>query len=387
MMRIALLLLFCTQIGLGQQELAISFIDNNLAEALEKAAQQDKIIFIDAYTTWCGPCKMMDRDVFGDSMIGSFFNEHFINLKLDMEKGEGVATARKYQVRGYPSFLFLNASGALLHRGIGYQPIQQFMALAQTALDPAKQLPALESAYKKGDGDPDALYDYAIALLDAGNELGKEIGAEYLKSQSSWTSQKNMEMVAQLVTEYQDPYYDFIVAKRPLFIKEFGENQVDGSIIRLIQTHLNNQLGNLNLQDAKKIFDKTFPPSKASQYFDHFELNYYDAIGDIENYIAKSKEYVKKNSSLSANELNSIAWNFYEKIDSLKAIKWATKLAKKSIALDSNYFNNDTIAALYYKQGNKRKAMKYALTAIDLAKADNADYSETESLLEKIRQL
>lgn len=386
-MKIAVFLLFCSQLVFGQQELAISFIDNDLAKALEKAEQEDKVIFIDAYTTWCGPCKMMDRDVFGDSLVGSFFNQHFVSLKLDMEKGDGIATARKYQVRGYPSFLFLDATGALLHRGIGYQPIEPFMALAQQALDPSKQLAVLEKAYKKGNSDPEVLYNYANALLDAGSELGKEVGAEYLKTESSWTSEKNMEMVAQLASEYQDPYYNFMVEKRPLFIKQFGEGRVDGSIMRFLQLHLNDQIGSLDLKDAQGIFNETFPPSKASIYFDRFELNYYDAIGDQEKYIAKSRDYVKKNPNLASNELNSIAWNFYEKVDAPKAIKWATKLAKKSISLDSNYFNNDTIAALYYKQGNKKKAMKYAIAAIELAKADDADYTETESLLEKIKLL
>ncbi|NND31792.1 MAG: DUF255 domain-containing protein [Saprospiraceae bacterium] len=387
-MRLLILSLLTFNIAIGQEnQYAIHFIDNDFPAALEEARIEDKIVFIDAYTTWCGPCKMMDRNVFTDSIVGSFFNTNFVNLKLDMEKGDGVAAAKKYQVRGYPSFLFLSASGALLHQGIGYQPIEQFMAMAQQALDPGKQLPAMESAYEKGDRDPQLLYDYANALLAAGNEKGREIGAEYLKTQSSWTSPEKMEMVAQLTKEYGDLYYNYMVEKRLLFIKEFGEGRVDGTILRFIQNHLNDQLGNLQMDDAREIFNSTFPPSKAALYFDRFEMNYYDAIGNEEKYIEKSQQYVKSNPNLSANELNTIAWNYYEKVDSPKALKWAIKLAKKSITLDSNYFNNDTLAALYYKQGNKKKATRYALMAIKLAQADEADYSETEALLEKINRL
>ena len=77
-MRVLFFLLFLSQVLFAQnEELAINFIDNDFDKALTKAKDQEKIIFIDAYTTWCGPCKMMDREVFTDSAIGDFYNENF----------------------------------------------------------------------------------------------------------------------------------------------------------------------------------------------------------------------------------------------------------------------------------------------------------------------
>lgn len=371
----------------GTKELVIHFIDNDLPAALKQAASENKIVFIDAYTTWCGPCKMMDREVFTDSAVGAFFNTNFINLKLDMEKGEGIAMAKKYSVRGYPSFLFIDASGTLLHRGLGYHPVPAFMQLGKQALDPKRHLPVLEEAYKKGNRTEEILYNYAVTLLEAGDEKGKQIGKEYLETQETWTSRKNMELVAQLVSEYQDPYYNFMVEKRHLFIKEFGEGRVDGTILRQIENYLFSKIEEINMKEVKEIYDRTFPSSKAGPFFDNFELNYYDALGKKEIYIEKARQYVKKYPNLSANALNSLAWNFYEKIDDKQAIKWAIKWAKKSIALESSYYNNDTLAALYYKQKKKKQALKYATKAIDLAKANGMDFSETSALLEKIQQL
>ena len=367
--------------------MAIRFIDNDLSVAIELAKEKDKIIFIDAYTTWCGPCKQMDREVFTDSTVGDFFNNNFINLKLDMEKGSGIETAKKYRVRGYPSFLFLNAGGTLLHQGIGYQPISMFMEMAKQALDPNRQLPALKEAYDDGNRSEDLLYNYAIALLEAGDENGKVIGKEYLDTQNSWTTGKNLTIIAQLATEYQDPYYNFIVEKRHLFIKEFGEGRVDATILKHIENHLFSNIEKLDLAEAKDIFVKTYPSSKAEPLFYNFELNYYDALGKKEIYIDKARQYVKKYPNLSASALNSLAWNFYEKIDDKKALKWATKWAKKSIKLQSSYYNNDTLAALYYKQNKKKQALKYANKSIELAKASGQDFSETSELLSRIEQL
>ncbi|MCB0667791.1 MAG: thioredoxin family protein [Saprospiraceae bacterium] len=387
-MRVLFFLLFLSQVLFAQnEELAINFIDNDFDKALTKAKDQEKIIFIDAYTTWCGPCKMMDREVFTDSAIGDFYNENFVNLKLDMEKGKGEEVAKRYGVRSYPTFLFINSAGALIHQGLGYQSAERFKKIGETALDPNKQLPALEARYSEGDRSEDLMYNYTVALLEAGDSRAKEIGKQYLEMQDTWTTRRNMEIIGQLVSEYQDPYYNFIVEKRHLFIKEFGEGRVDGTLLSLIENHYYNEIEEVDLAEVKQVINNTFPSSKAGTFYDNFELNYYDVLGKKDIYIDKARKYVKKNQNLSANALNSIAWNFYEKIDDKKGLRWATKIAKKSISKEDSYYNNDTLAALFYKRNKKNRAERYAHKAIELAKEAGADFSETSELLNKIEAM
>ena len=92
------------------------------------------MIFMDAYATWCGPCKGMAKNVFTDKRVGEFFNEKFINVKMDMEKGEGPALARKYGVRAYPTLFFLDASGKIQGKEMGYHNNSQLIGIAQKAL-------------------------------------------------------------------------------------------------------------------------------------------------------------------------------------------------------------------------------------------------------------
>lgn len=117
-----------------QAQSNIIFFDGTLAEAQEKAAAEDKLIFMDAYTTWCGPCKWMTRNTFTDQAVADFYNENFINLKMDMEKGEGPKLARKYRVRGYPSLFFLHADGSVAHTKLGAQDPRSFLALGKEVL-------------------------------------------------------------------------------------------------------------------------------------------------------------------------------------------------------------------------------------------------------------
>lgn len=111
----------------------ITFFDGSYAEALKIAKEQDKLVFLDAYASWCGPCKILKRGVFTKEEVGSYFNENFINLEIDMEKGEGPEIARKYRVRAYPTLLFLKSDGSVVKKAVGYRNAEQLLQEAKQA--------------------------------------------------------------------------------------------------------------------------------------------------------------------------------------------------------------------------------------------------------------
>jgi thiol:disulfide interchange protein len=115
------------------EQTGIQFFEGTYEEALNKAAEENKLIFMDAYTTWCGPCKWMSRNTFTDASVADFFNENFINVKMDMERGEGPGLARKFRIRGYPTLLFLDAQGNIAHQKLGALPADQFLDLGKAA--------------------------------------------------------------------------------------------------------------------------------------------------------------------------------------------------------------------------------------------------------------
>lgn len=109
-------------------EPGIKFENLTFEEAIQKAKEENKLIFLDAYAVWCGPCKMMDRTTFKSEEVGKVFNKNFINIKIDMEKGEGPDIARKYQVRAYPTMMLINADGKVEKRILGAVRDTQLLA-------------------------------------------------------------------------------------------------------------------------------------------------------------------------------------------------------------------------------------------------------------------
>lgn len=108
-------------------EPGIQFIEANWNKAVAEAKKQKKMIFVDAYTSWCGPCRMLKQNTFTDKAAGDFFNKHFINIALDMEKGDGLAFAAKYQIAAYPTLLIMDAEQKSVSMSEGYIDAKQLI--------------------------------------------------------------------------------------------------------------------------------------------------------------------------------------------------------------------------------------------------------------------
>ena len=146
------------------QEVGIQFIENKpWQEILALSEKQDKPIFLDCYTSWCGPCNAMDQKVFPLKEVGSFMNSNFINVKLDMEKGEGIELYNQYRehIPGFPTFLIFNSKGEVLHQVVGYHRAEKFILKMK---DGIKEIPSYATRYKPGQRDWNFLHSYLNLL-------------------------------------------------------------------------------------------------------------------------------------------------------------------------------------------------------------------------------
>lgn len=103
----------------GKHE-GIQFFEGSWDEALTLAKKENKLIFLDVYASWCGSCKLLKANTFPEKEVGQYFNENFINLTLDGEKGDGIKIARQLNVRAYPSLFMLNTDGEPIVYFAGY---------------------------------------------------------------------------------------------------------------------------------------------------------------------------------------------------------------------------------------------------------------------------
>jgi thioredoxin 1 len=114
------------------EEKGIQFTEAKWAEVLKRAKAENKVIFFDAYTTWCGPCKMMQKNIFTRADVAEVFNKNFVNVKVDMESGEGPGLAKKYPIEGYPTLFFISPKGKVVKKILGYQNAEQLLKVAKS---------------------------------------------------------------------------------------------------------------------------------------------------------------------------------------------------------------------------------------------------------------
>ena len=136
----------------------------NLAykEALAAAKTEKKLVFIDFYTSWCGPCKMMTNNVFPMKNVGDYLNAKFVCVKIDAEKGEGPELAKRYQVKAYPTFIAITPDEKILMTKVGgTMDGNAFIGSIDRLIDPDKTPERMQQRYESGERTADLISAYA----------------------------------------------------------------------------------------------------------------------------------------------------------------------------------------------------------------------------------
>ena len=116
-MRVFIVLIWCFWfVGVDAQNRSIVFREGNWEKILKQAKNEKKLIFVDCYTSWCGPCKMLAKNVFTQDKVADFYNTEFVCVKMDMEKGEGPVILNTYKINAFPTLLFVNGEGGEVYR-------------------------------------------------------------------------------------------------------------------------------------------------------------------------------------------------------------------------------------------------------------------------------
>lgn len=147
----------------------VKFEEGTFAEALALAKKENKLVFMDCYTAWCGPCKILAKKIFPIKEIGDFFNAHFVNIQMDMEKGEGKELAKRYDVKAYPTLLIVDADGNLVHRVTGVRPPQQLLEQMERGLSEETAYAPVKAKYDAGDRSPRVVTEYLLNMFAAGD--------------------------------------------------------------------------------------------------------------------------------------------------------------------------------------------------------------------------
>lgn len=157
-----LFLLGCLLAGYAVLAQGIVFQKGSWEEMIARAKQENKVLFVDFYTSWCGPCKMMEKEVFSNKKVGDYYNQNFICCQIDGEKGEGPALTKKYKITAFPTFLYLNGEGQVVYRFSGARNSKEFLEEAERVSLCARYdgLEKIQAGYQAGSQDPELLKVY-----------------------------------------------------------------------------------------------------------------------------------------------------------------------------------------------------------------------------------
>lgn len=291
----------------------VNFQNLTYAEALEKAKAENKLVFVDCYTSWCGPCKMMTNEVFPQKEAGDYFNPLFVCVKFDMEKGEGVELAKKFGVRAYPTFLIIRPDGTVQHRVVGGGDLQGFIERVAKGLDEKTSLLYLDEKYESGKMKKKELAVYYEALQDAyeqdkAQKIYDELAAQLTEKDKLKADYWSLVSTAKVGSDD----FNLILANLPKFEKNIGKEKLDEYLYESYASILSNYIvyGNkprkiMALEEVKKQIDALNIAQK-QELLDAYEVAEIGVKGDKGRLLDLFEKKAGENSADLARMISTV---------------------------------------------------------------------------------
>ena len=236
------------------QNRSICFEEGSFAEALAKAQQENKMVFMDCYTAWCGPCKLLAKNVFTVDSVADFFNAHFVNVKMDMEKGDGVELQKKYGIEAYPTLLLLDAKGEEVYRTVGGCSAPELLQNMRLGMNPENSIRLMESKFAAGEREVRFVRQYFAALKRGHQEKQlKKATDEYFKEMpvKQICEDGNWDLYNTYVKDIDAPVYHRLVAQIDEFRTLKGDSLIEKKLVTDYEWVVFNCLANSNLTEEQ----------------------------------------------------------------------------------------------------------------------------------------
>jgi len=383
------LIFFFLLFSVGMYGQGITFRTGSWQEALDEAGRQGKLIFVDAYAVWCGPCKRMDQEVFTDSEVGAFFNTNFVNVKMDMEKGEGLKLRVKYSVRAYPTLLFIAADGTLVERVVGFRGAADLILAAEGAMRKSIPLEKYEAAYLGGDRSPELVYNYVDAL----NKTGKSslrVANEYLRTQMDPGTDENLRFMLMAAVEADSRIFSLLEQYHTRIIALEGKDKFQTQVLKACTntavkatTFLQEDLLTTAIAKMKAYF-----PERAEDFELTTSMNFFLKGKDEKNYLRYCETYVKDRI---AEDPEALVLQAKTLMQHFPAEKKSRTMAENLLKMAAQQAQQSHFFLLYaevlHSHGKTDEARKVLVRAKELAAEEGIDQlRKAESLARKIEQ-
>ncbi|WP_164108706.1 MULTISPECIES: thioredoxin family protein [Sphingobacterium] len=383
--------------GLHAQD-HIAFQKFSFSEAKAKAKKENKLIFLDGYTSWCAPCKWMEGNVFNQKEVADFYNSNFINTKFDCEVGEGIDIAKKYGIRSFPTYLFLDSEGALVYRTGNRMEVEKFLNEGKQAIDKNFQIPTLEARFATGDQDPAFLLRYIAVMAsvqpnrvqEARKIMDNIADDSFLRSKIGW------EAIKQLGQNGSDKYGRFFLANKAYLKSSVPEQEYNLKDKQLLRFSMYGYI-----RDNNKVeFDQGVAYFEESDEVESkidaamFRIDWVTAHGTDKEFVQLTNKLRKgilkdQGESLSFIARRNAGKYVQDKEPSKVLLNQCYVLAKQAVKLDAaSYSNQGTFADICISLKKKKEAVKAAEAARALAEQETSKIIKlADALVERAKSI
>lgn len=366
-------------------QIEFQHLGTDWGDIFAQAKRENKMVFIDIYTDWCRPCKLMDKEVFSTEEAGAYFNEHFINVKANLTKGSPAVWLYDFvNVNSYPTFLYYNADGKLIHQAVGsVATAKHLIAAAEKAQDPNYQYFALKEQFEAGNRDIEFLVRYFSADYTS-RGYGRDSFEAYFNSLSADERHlaKYWPLVRENVISLSSPFFEAILSDIDKYKRESGEQEVEAWLMRNLKNAENYFLYIVSSRDGIEP-EKYEVYTTLAKYLGKEEtlsaLRLY-IMGmepyNMDTYLKYAKAFSKEPyKPYYAVFYNMVAWAMVERVHEAADLQIAQIFVDHALTYDpTEPVYKDTKACILYKLGKIDEAI--ALEKEVLNTVREGDYSE-----------
>ncbi len=390
-------LLFVSTFSFASDDEGITFFDGSLSEAQMIAAEEQRPVFVQLSADWCLPCRQMEKYVFPLSSVGEFYNENFINIKLDADSPDGIELKRNYDAMTIPESFFFDSNGRLMLREGGFKSEQQILSLGNKILKkhpkPRKSNRVVITPNTRNTSSPNTSTDDTIeGKIYTGNSSNSsslyahKSGFDLFLMRLTGSIKKphNMEWVYHNAENFDSKAMNTLLRQKNRFNDYYGESTINQHIKSILYTKLAIATGDRNedlYKDILKVVQKADLPESDFLKIE-LQSRYFEGVGDDESYVKVNRQFMRKYKGKDPAVFHRKAWEVHDhtdkKADLLKAIDWL----EKSVDLNPQFYNLETLAKFYDKVGKKRKARKAAERAIEYAKVEQRSYNHLLAIID-----
>ncbi len=376
---------------------SIRFQDAYWYQILKQAQQENKHIFVVVHADYCLPCRKMERDVFTHPKVATFHNTFFINYNVNLSEQDKKDFIKRHSIEVLPSFFYFDPQGKMVWKTTGEKQVKEMLDLGKRIVlksaipivnntaSKQQSLHELQTQYKAGSRDTSLLVDLAYALRMQ-HQPHAEIVDQYLQQQTNVKTSKNRSFIYEYANDLESKAIDYLINDIQYFKEYYGPQHVNEKIKNTIY---NAVIVAIQRNDkalftrAQQMIDAAYLP--AAHKF-KFEINslYYQSTNDWKAYAKNACQYLQKHPSSDPKLLNHVTRNFCYQVDNGKMLITAIHWIETSIAIENEYYNNETYALLLYKLGQTQQAKQIAEKAIMIAQYRGNNYQIASRLIHTI---